>query len=263
MEVSVIIPTYKPKGYIYECLESLKKQTLSKELFEVLLVVNGDKEPYYTNIEKWIKDNNLKNFKLFYSEISGVSNARNIALDLSQGEYIAFIDDDDYIDDNYLEELFITNEKLGTDVLIVADQIRFEDKSNKILTKVKYFFKGKSLIRTRKVFSCVWAKMISKNIIKNIRFSTKYKNGEDTLFMLEISKNIKSVKKTRKEIFYYRRVRKDSVCFRKKNKKEVFRNSLSLAKDFYKLLFIKEYDKRFVFIQILSIFKGTIVQLKN
>lgn len=263
MEVSVIIPTYKPKEYIYECLESLKDQTLDKELFEVLLVLNGEKEPYFEKIKKWIVENGLKNFKLFYSEIAGVSNARNMALDLSKGNYITFIDDDDYVDNNYLEELFSFNKKLNSNSMVVTDYIYFDDESNKILSKKTYSFKGNTLFDTRKVFSGACVKMIHRDIISEIRFNPKYKNGEDTLFMLEISKNIKKVEKVKKETLYWRRVRKDSAHFRKKNKKEVLKNSFFLAKDFFKFLFIKEYDKKFVFIQILSIFKGTIVQLKN
>lgn len=263
MEVSAIVPTYKPKKYIYECLESLKNQTFDKKLFEVLVVLNGEKEPYYTDIKKWIMDNNLKNFKLLYSELVGVSNARNMALDLSQGNYITFIDDDDYIDNNYLEELFLFNKKLNIDSIVVTDYIFFEDKTNKILSRIKYSFKGNDLFDTKKVFSGACVKMIPKNIISNIRFNPKYKNGEDTLFMLEISKNIKKVEKVEKEVLYWRRVRENSAYFRKKNKKEIIKNSISLIIDFSKLFFKKEYNKRLIFIKILALVKGTIIQLKN
>lgn len=263
MEVSVIVPTYKPKEYIYECLESLKNQTLNKELFEVLLVLNGDKEPYYTDIKNWIKKNELKNFKLFYSEVAGVSNARNLALDLSQGEYIVFIDDDDYVDNNYLEELYKMNKKIGSNGIVVANYVRFEDKSRKLLSEVSYLFKNNTLLGARKYFSIVCLKIIPKNVISDIRFNTKYKNGEDSLFMVEISKNIERVEKTEKKTFYWRRVRQDSAHFKKKNKKEILKNSLFLFIDFFKIFLTAGYNKKFVFIEILALCKGTIFQLKN
>lgn len=78
MKISIIIPTYKPDYYIWECLDSIKEQTLDKELFEVLIILNGEKEPYYNNILNYIRKNDLLNFKIVYTEKPGVSNARNI-----------------------------------------------------------------------------------------------------------------------------------------------------------------------------------------
>lgn len=262
MEVSVIIPTYKPQKYIYECLESLKNQTLNKELFEVLLVLNGNKEPYYTDIKKWIEDNDLKNFKLFYSEVAGVSNARNVALDLSQGEYVVFIDDDDYVDNSYLEELLIKNKEIGKNGIVVTEYIRFRDSDKKIDSKVTYNFKSNTILSTRKVFSMVCIKSIPKKIIGNTKFNIKYKNGEDALFMLEISKNIKIVKKIDKKVFYWRRIRDNSAYFRKKSKKEIIKNHFSLMREYSKFLFKKGYNKIFVFIRILALIKGMLIQLK-
>lgn len=105
MDISIIVPTYKPDYYIWECLESLKNQSLDREKYEVLIILNGEKESYYSNIKNWIEKNKVENFEILYTKISGVSNARNIGLDNSRGEYIVFIDDDDYVDRNYLEEL--------------------------------------------------------------------------------------------------------------------------------------------------------------
>ena len=64
MEISVIIPTYKPDYYIWECLDSVKEQTLNKNSFEVLIILNGEKEPHYNNILNYIRKYKLKNFKL-------------------------------------------------------------------------------------------------------------------------------------------------------------------------------------------------------
>ena len=63
MEISVIIPMYKPDYYIWECLDSLKNQTISQNEFEILIILNGEKEPYYSQINNWINENNIKNIK--------------------------------------------------------------------------------------------------------------------------------------------------------------------------------------------------------
>lgn len=106
MEISVIIPTYKPGDYIYECLDSLRQQTIDKESFEVLLVLNGCCEPWRSRLTEYVELNvQLPHFRLFQTDTAGVSNARNIGMVEASGEYIAFVDDDDFLSPSYLEGL--------------------------------------------------------------------------------------------------------------------------------------------------------------
>ena len=95
-EISVIVPTYKPDYYIWKCLNSIVSQNLDRRNYEVLIILNGDKEPFFTEIESYLKNNNLNNFHLIYTQEKGVSNARNIGLDRAKGDYICFVDDDDF-----------------------------------------------------------------------------------------------------------------------------------------------------------------------
>ena len=107
MKISVIIPTYKPQSYLWECLDSIVQQTFPKEHFEVILVLNGCTEPYKSMIEKYIAEKMQgMNMNFIHTEESGVSNARNLALDVAVGEYITFLVDDDYISDCTLSELY-------------------------------------------------------------------------------------------------------------------------------------------------------------
>ncbi|WNY31779.1 glycosyltransferase family A protein [Acinetobacter calcoaceticus] len=94
--IEIIIPTYKPKEYFYECLSSLDNQKISFSKFRVVIVLNGPKEPYYSLILKWLEDFDF-NVLLMHTDTSGVSHARNIALnncDLDV-DYVCFLDDDD------------------------------------------------------------------------------------------------------------------------------------------------------------------------
>jgi len=96
--ISVIIPSYKPDNYIYRCLESVARQDIDKQRYEVIIVLNGCNEPYYTDIKLFLqqKFQGIKTL-LLQTDVAGVSNARNIGLDNAQGEYISFIDDDDWV----------------------------------------------------------------------------------------------------------------------------------------------------------------------
>ena len=102
----------------------------------------------------------------------------------------------------------------------------------------------------------IWGKLIPKKIISNFRFNLDYKNGEDSLFMLEISKNIKYISTVKKEIFYKRRVRQSSANFKKRNINEKFLNSYLMIKEYLKIFLKKDYKKIFILIRILAIFKG-------
>lgn len=261
-KISVIIPTYKPDYYIWECLDSVKNQTLNKELFEVILVLNGDKEPYYKKINDYIVKNRLDNFKLIYTGEKGVSNARNIALDEAAGNYIAFLDDDDLFSIEYLEKFY---EILEESTLYIAKYQPFNEKTKKNVKNFKFKLNNttKNLIDYRSDFSCIGGKIIPKNIINNTRFNTNYINGEDSLFMIKISKNIKKIKTLGENILYLRRIRQDSVGNSKKSKKYILKNSLLMLREYFKVFLKKEYNKKLIFIQMLAIIKGTIVQLRN
>lgn len=264
LEVSVIIPTYKPEEYILECLNSLEKQTLNKNKFEVLIILNGEKEPYYEKIEKYILENNLNTFKLFYTKKSGVSNARNIGLDKAEGEYIIFVDDDDYISLNYLENCL---KKIDDETVVVTDNIAFDEINKeeiideKILMR-EFNYRTTNLTETRKIFSTIWMKMIPKKIIGDIRFDKELKNGEDSLFMLEISNKIKVVEILNKETIYYRRIRNSSAHYKKKGWKEIISITNKLLFKYINLLKKNCYSKKLIFFRILSVFKGMLYLIK-
>ena len=98
VDISVIIPTYKPQDYFWECLDSLAAQTLEPERFEVTVVLNGCNEPYKSLIQEHISSGMQHlNVRLVQTDTPGVSNARNMGIDMANGTYLTFIDDDDYV----------------------------------------------------------------------------------------------------------------------------------------------------------------------
>lgn len=263
MEISVIIPTFKPKDYLWECLDSLKNQDIEKEKYEVLIILNGEKEPYYSDILSYINKNQLSNFKLNYTNLAGVSNARNIGLDISQGENIVFIDDDDYISRNYLRAL---NDKVEENTIVVTNNLMFGSLSKlKVKNNIEFIEDNYSndIIKNKRNFDVVSRKIIPKNIIGITRFRQELKNSEDTVFMIEISKNIKAIKTTSKNVIYYRRVRENSAHFRKKSKSKMIINYLIQSK--YMLIFLmkKGYNKKLLIGRLLYLIKGILSLIKG
>ena len=124
IEVSVIIPVYKPESFLWECLSTLDRQTLDHSRFEVLLILNGPREPYMSQIEDFLKEHPSLLCRLIYSEKNGVSLARNIGMDEAEGEYICFLDGDDLVTDNYLQALLAI---ATPDTMALANVCAFDD----------------------------------------------------------------------------------------------------------------------------------------
>lgn len=261
MKISVIIPTYKPDKYIWQCLISVKQQTLSKSEFEIIIILNGCKEPFMSQISTFIQSE-LKGFLVTFiqTDIPGVSNARNMGLDCAQGDYIAFVDDDDYISPTYLESLF---DHIGVSAVSVSNMLAFDDQTGKIvaypITEIfnKISVKEQTHIMNGRTYMSVpVAKLINRADIDNRRFDCMFKNGEDSLFMLSISDKIKYLRPASKEAIYYRRYRQNSAYTRKKKFYEIFVNRIKLTLAYLPFLFQPwRYNFLFCLSRIVAQFK--------
>ena len=100
--ISIIIPIYNGENYINRMLECIEKQTFTN--YEVILVNDGSYDATESICLKYTESN--KKFKYIFQENGGVATARNNGIDNSTGEYIVFLDADDYIENDYLECLY-------------------------------------------------------------------------------------------------------------------------------------------------------------
>lgn len=262
MKISVIIPTYKPADYIWECLDSLEKQTFSKIDFEVILVLNGCNEPYYSQLKEYIAKSAVQ-YNFLQTDEGGVSNARNIALDNAKGEYITFIDDDDFVSPTFLEELYA---KSSPDTISLCYPYAFNDgdmtQLSFSLTKqyencVSY---GKQRYpRARKYFSGPCMKLIPMSFIQGRRYNPRFKNGEDSLFMFLISDKFKWVDFTSQNSIYYRRFREGSAI-RNRSFQNRITNAISLIREYLRIFFsdLTSYNLMFFVTRILGTIKSVI-----
>ena len=254
MRISVIIPTYKPQAYLWECLDSMVAQTFPKEEFEVILVLNGCTEPYKSDIERYIFTKMAgMNVQFIHTEQGGVSNDRNRGLDVAKGEYIAFVDDDDYVSPAYLEELYrvatpdtislcypyafhdgALQEQLPYYLTVAYDSCK--EHENNILTSI-----------ARKFFSSSCMKLIPMNFIKERRFDVRLKHGEDALFMFLISDRIKKLCFTDHTAVYYRRYRQNSALTMQRSLWKHIKNGLRLMALYTQIFFHAPLRYNFTF----------------
>lgn len=263
-EVSVIVPSYKPGAYLWKCLDSLQTQTLPKDAFEVILVLNGCKEPYENEIRKYLASSAL-NCNFIQVDEGGVSNARNTGIDAATGEYIAFIDDDDYVSPSYIEELY---NKASEDTVSLAYPFAFSDGDdgiqleNRITEEYdnKYTPEKLQFQEARRYFSGPCMKLIHRNMICERRFDKRLKNGEDTLFMFQISNKIKYVSFTSPNAKYYRRFRQNSATTTKRNVSQKIRQNIVGLSAYFSIYFrnIKQYNFLFFITRVLGAIRGMV-----
>lgn len=221
IEISVIIPTYNPGPYLYECLDSVYNQSLSVNKWELIVVLNGNISEYKGIVEQEIF-NCPKGLSVSFitTEVAGVSNARNLGLSKVRGNYICFIDDDDIISSYYLEKLL---QKATPKTMVISNIYTFitdpkELRSNFFVCnqlKQKEMYNHASLFKNRSFLAFPVARIIHKDMVGRTRYDTRFKNGEDALFITSISNKIKDICFTDDDAIYYVRERLGSATRRK------------------------------------------------
>lgn len=198
--VTIILPVYNGEKYIKKCIDSVLKQTYSNFL---LIVVDDGSKDKTREIVKEYEDNRIK---FIHTKHFGVSNARNVGLDETKGKYITFIDCDDEIAEDFIENL-IDNFGKSVDLAMCSyTKIKncYTNGKNTIFVNQKEAYK---YVLDKRINGYVWNKLFLKDIItKNkIYFSTKLNMGEDTLFVSEYLKYCKNIKIDFNKKYYYRK----------------------------------------------------------
>ena len=205
--ISVIIPAYNAEKYLSKCIKSI--QNNSYKNLEIIIVNDGSKDNTYEVAESFLDD---KRIVLINQENGGVSIARNTGIDNAKGEYIAFIDSDDYVSVDYFEKLITVAAEDDTDItacrhICVNEKEKLVlDPFSNIKTDITYtaqdiannYF---SLV-TGVINSCC-TKLYKRKLIGDTRFSASLKWGEDASFNLECFKKMKKMKVLPDKNYFY------------------------------------------------------------
>lgn len=265
-DISVIIPTYRPGTYLRDCLDSLWTQTLSHDRFEIIIVLNGCNEPYRTEIEDCLKQKgNGIEVQFVQTDRGGVSNARNMGIDLAKGRYICFIDDDDWVSPSYLEGLLSAVN--GDDAMAIANVINLDEQTGKMRTDwLSACYKKNarnpgqaSLMSCRSFMSAACCKITARKAIGDYRFDTRYKQGEDALFNAIMSHRLKQFGVAPEDSIYYRRLRQSSAA-RSRPLWKIILDNTALAMRFAIMYLkgIRHYSPLFFATRILACVKASI-----
>ena len=126
-EISVIIPVYNGQSYISRCVESILRQTY--EDYEILLIDDGSTDSSPIICDKYSTENSK--IRVVHKENGGLSDARNMGIKESQGKYITFVDNDDWIEPQMLEKLHDAAKVHAADIVMCNHQMRYSGDDNK------------------------------------------------------------------------------------------------------------------------------------
>lgn len=191
--ISVIVPVYNSEEYLAQCIDSILAQTYTD--FELILVDDGSTDSSGKICDDYARGDNR--VIVIHKENAGVSAARNDGIERAKGNYITFVDSDDYIDSNFLESSFIAIGEAASDLLICGYMIEVFNCGKLVKTYIrsagdcKYTIKPlleDMVTKLRNVhLGTPWGKLFKRNVVNRykIRFRVDMDYGEDTYFVYQ------------------------------------------------------------------------------
>lgn len=192
--ISVIVPVYNIEKFIIPCLESLKVQTFNQ--FEVIVVNDGSKDNCAEIIESFINRNQLNNFFLYTKENGGLSSARNYGMKKARGEWVFFLDGDDWVEPECLK-ILAESALNHTPDLVLGGYQAVDDITGKKEIWSNYP-KEYGLIPQDfdgiHSFGFCWGRLYKKSIIDkyNLTFDTRVLYAEDNAWQFDYNQHVKS-----------------------------------------------------------------------
>lgn len=176
MKLSIIIPIYNVEKYIGRCAESVLNQNVPPSQYEVIFVNDGTKDNSVEVLNKAIDFEKFPNFHIYNKENGGLSSARNFGLDKAHGDYVWFVDSDDWIEPNCLAKIVKKLNEMNPDILYIhADD--YED--DKIYKRGDYFdfgiVRGKYFLEYLKKYNCTQFYILKRGFI--LQYEFKFRLG--------------------------------------------------------------------------------------
>ena len=205
--ISVVVPIYNVEKYLDRCIKSIINQTY--ENLEIILVDDGSQDKSGEICDLWkLKDNRIK---VIHKKNGVLSDARNTGMDLSTGQYISFIDSDDWINEKFYEILINSMDKYNADIVACAVKKVYMEKTilnnENILSENRtYTFNTENalenLIDENILTQTVWNKLYKRECIKDVIFEFG-KIHEDEFWTYQVIGNAKKVVYIDEELYYY------------------------------------------------------------
>lgn len=207
--ISVVIPVYNVEQYLPKCIESIMNQTYKN--LEIILVNDGSTDGSQKICEEYKSIDNR--IKIINKENGGLSDARNVGIDNSSGNYITFIDSDDYIDDDYVYTLYKSLISYNADMSIASHKIIYPKRIIDKATDEKFCANSKKVLEKilydEGIDLSAWGKLYKKSLFNNIKFP-KGRLFEDSATTYRLIDESKKIAVNSKSVYNYV-IRKNSI----------------------------------------------------
>lgn len=200
--ISVIVPVYNVESYLEKCIESIQNQ--SYKSLEIILVNDGSTDSSGDICDKYAACD--KRIRVIHQKNGGISSARNTGLEVANGDYIAFVDSDDYIELKMYEDLLNILKEYNLDII---DCGSFRDKNGMITGgcndgQIEIYEKDDALrLAMHDGFTSVWNKLYKRDIVISIRFPEGRKFEDSAISYLYIA-NANRIGHINRSYYYYR-----------------------------------------------------------
>lgn len=212
--VSVIIPVYHVENYLDNCVRSIVTQAYSN--LEIILVDDGSDDSCPQKCDSWAEKD--KRIKVIHKINGGLSDARNAGLDIAQGEYIAFVDSDDFVHPDYVKRLVAIISQKDCDIAICGFE-KFVDgldvPQKETSGVVKYLNPKDCYVHTDAYFDVAWNKLYRRTVIGDVRYPYQ-KFHEDIYTTYKIMFVARKIGITQDVLYFYRQ-RRDSIIGKQDN----------------------------------------------
>ena len=243
--ISVIIPVYLAEKTLKKCVASVQNQIFHN--FEMIIIDDGSFDASAEMCDALVQNDNR--ITVVHIPNGGAGNARNIGIELSFGKFLAFVDSDDFIDENMLFDLFRRMDADNSDVC--SSDLSEEPLSECFVTRFSHFDMEKIFyLLSQSLMYGPCQKLYRTSIIKNncITFPTDLNYGEDMVFNIRHMYHIDTISYIHKNYYHYIRDNQDSLS--KKVRWNMFDNDMIFEKQLQDLFIkknifkgkIKEYD---------------------
>ncbi len=196
-DISVIIPVYNSEEYIGECIQSILRQT--KKEIQIVVVNDGSTDATEKIVEDLCKNN--PNIKLINQKNQGVKYARVTGLNHADGEYIGWVDSDDFIHESMYETLYSLAMRTGAECVYCDYRFYPEKVKNKGKWFKEYHGKINGYFIDRN--SQLWNKLMKKTLLERIRFQWLYPQISEYA-NISVLLNAKGISYTKERLYYYR-----------------------------------------------------------
>lgn len=214
-KVSIIVPVFNVENYLQECLDSLLDQTYKN--LEIILVDDASPDSCPQICDAFAKRD--KRIEVIHKKNGGAASARNVGLDCATGEFIAFVDSDDYVDEDYISRLLCFMKEDDADISVCSFSNVYRNRTEKV-DNTEGIYTAQDYLRLFLYdWKCglIWNKLFKANLLKKVRFAEGHVI-DDEFFTYKAVMSARQITVKNDNLYYYRQ-RKSGAMIQGRKKK--------------------------------------------